>query len=249
MVMRRVMMIALASAAAVVGLASPANAAVVLNAVNGPNLSVHIKASTTNTQQDNPIVFGSTLNSGQSADVTFTANTAVHITDGAGYAAISDVLTDNTLFTAITSDPVPAFNAYQFSIQLNDASFVLVQYQLTGSSTWLNALMGPDGTVNPFAQAANTLKDYQITGNAGESIDTIRISTCLTAAVSSCNQTGTGAGTGGSIFLFKQNSINLASSPPPPFPEPATWGMMLLGFGGIGMAMRRRRRPAMMQVA
>ena len=241
-------MTALAGAAAI-AFASPASASVVLTTVNGPNLSVHIKASTTNTQQDNPVVFGSTLNSGQSADVTFTANTAVHITDGAGYAAISDVLTDNTLFTAITSDPVPAFNAYQFSIQLNDASFILVQYQLTGSSTWLNAIMGPDNTTNPFAQAANTLRDYQITATGGESIDTIRISTCLTATVTSCNQTGTGAGTGGSIFLFKQNSINLASSPPPPVPEPASWAMMLLGFGGIGVAMRRRRRPVMMQIA
>ncbi len=29
----------------------------------------------------------------------------------------------------------------------------------------------------------------------------------------------------------------------PPVPEPATWAMMLVGFGGIGMAMRRRRKP------
>ena len=248
MVMRRVMIIALASAAALAALASPANATVVLTDVNGPNLDVHIKASTTNTQNDNSVVFGSTLNSGQSADVTFTANTAVHITDGAGYAAISDVLSDNTLFTAITSDPVPNFNAYQFSIQLNNDSFILVQYQtVAGGSTWFNALMGD--TTNPFAQNANTLKDYQITATAGEVLTTIRVSTCATATVTSCNQTGTGAGTGGSIFLFKQNSINLATNPPPPVPEPATWAMMLLGFGGIGMAMRRRRRPAMMQIA
>jgi hypothetical protein len=238
------MMIALATAAAVAGVASSANASVVLTDVNGPNLTTAIKASTTNSQNDNVVVFGSTLNSGQSADVTFTANTAVHITDGAGYAAISDVLTDNTLFTAITSDPVPNFSAYQFSIQLNADSFILVQYQtVAGGSTWFNAIAGD--VTNPFAQAANTLKDYQITANAGEVLSAIRVSTCLTAAASSCNQTGTGAGTGGSIFLFKQNSINEVA----PVPEPATWAMMLLGFGGIGMAMRRRRRPAMMQIA
>jgi len=248
MVMQRVMMIALASAAAVVSFASPASATVVLTDVNGPNLSTAIKASITDPQNDNPIVFGSTLNSGQSADVTFTANTAVHITDGAGYAAISDVLTDNTLFTAITSDPVPTFNAYQFSIQLNTDSFILVQYQtVAGGSTWFNAIAGD--VTNPFAQSANTLKDYQITATSGEVMTAIRVSTCATAVVTSCNQTGTGAGTGGSIFLFKQNSINLATNPPPPVPEPATWGMMLLGFGGIGMAIRRRRRPAMMQIA
>jgi hypothetical protein len=241
------MMIALASAAAV-GLATPASATVLLTTVNGPNLDVHIKASTTNTQNDNTVVFGSTLNSGQSADVTFTANTAVHITDGAGYAAISDVLSDQTLLTALTSDPVPNFNAYQFSIQLNSDSFVLVQYQtLSGGSTWFNALAGD--TSNPFAQSANTLKDYQITATSGEVLTAIRVSTCATAVVTSCNQTGTGAGTGGSIFLFKQNSLNLATNPPPPVPEPATWAMMLLGFGGISMAIRRRRRPAMMQIA
>jgi hypothetical protein len=236
--MRRVLMTALAGAA-VIGLSSPASASVLLTTVNGPNLDVHIKASTTNTQNDNTVVFGSTQNDGQSADVTFTANTAVHITDGAGYAAISD--TDGGgVFTAITSNPVPLFNAYQFSIQLVDASFILVQYQLDGSSTWLNALMGD--TTNAFAQAGSTLRDYQITGTAGEAINTIRVSTCATSLVSSCNVSGTGAGTGAGIFLFKQNSINLATNPPPPVPEPATWGMMLLGFAGIGMAVRRGRK-------
>jgi hypothetical protein len=243
--MQRAWITLLASAAAVVGFSTPAIASVTLSSVNGPNLTTFIKASTTNSQNDNVVVYGSTLNSGQSADVTFTGNTAVHITDGAGFAAISDVLSDNTLFTAITSDPVPNFNAYQFSIQLNNDTFVLVQYQVSGSSTWFNALMGD--TTNPFAQAANTLMDYQITANAGEVLSAIRISTCLTAAASSCNQTGTGAGTGGSIFLFKQNSINEVT----PVPEPATWGLMLLGFAGLGMAMRRsqRRGTALMQVA
>lgn len=242
--MQRILKIALASAA-LMGLSSAANASVVLTTVNGPNLTTAIKASTTNTQQDNPVVFGCTQNNGQCANVTFTANTAVHITDGAGYAAISDV-DDQTLFTAITSDPVPNFSAYQFSVQLNDASFILVQYQLDGSSAWVNAIQGD--TTNPFAQNGSTLRDYQITANAGESISKIRVSTCLTSVVTSCNQTGTGAGTGAGIFLFKQNSINLA---PGAVPEPASWAMMLLGFGGIGAAMRRSRRRSatLLQVA
>ena len=243
--MRRALMTALAGAAAI-GLSSPASAAAVLTTVNGPNLDVHIKASTTNTQQDNVQVFGSTLNSGQSADVVFTANTAVHITDGAGYAAISDVA-GGGLFTAITSNPDPLFNAYQFSIQLVDASFILVQYQVDGNSTWFNALVGD--TANPFAQNGKTLRDYQIT-SLTDAINTIRVSTCSSALLSSCNQTGTGDGTGAGIFLFKQNSINLATNPPPPVPEPGTWALMLLGFGGIGMALRRRRRSgALMQIA
>jgi len=242
--MRRVLKTALAGAAAI-GLSSAANASVVLNDVNGPNLSVAIKASTTNTVNDTSQVFGCTQNNGQCDNVTFTANTAVHITDGAGYAAISDVA-GGGVFTAITSDPVPAFSAYQFSIQLVENSFILVQYSLDGTS-WLNAIAGD--VTNPFAQNGNTLKDYQITANAGEAISAIRVSTCSGSTLATCNQTGTGAGTGAGIFLFKQNSINLATTPP--VPEPATWAMMLLGFGGIGMAMRRSRRRSstLMQVA
>ena len=240
--MQRTLKLALASIAGL-AFATPANASVLLTSVNGPNLTTFIKASTTNTQNDNTVVYGSTLNSGQSADVTFTGNTAVHITDGAGFAAISDVLSDNTLFTAITSDPVPNFNAYQFSIQLNNDSFILVQYQtVAGGSTWFNAIAGD--VTNPFAQSANTLKDYQITATSGEVMTAIRVSTCATATVTSCNQTGSGAGTGGSIFLFKQNSINLATNPPPPVPEPATWGLMLLGLGLVGATLRRRQAVA-----
>lgn len=245
--MQRVLKIALASAA-VVGFGTPASAAVVLTDVNGPNLSTAIKASSTNAQNDNVVVFGCTQNDGQCANVTFTGNTQIHITDGAGFAAISDVLSNSTLFTAITSDPVPNFNAYQFSLQLNQSTFVLVQYQtVAGGATWFNAIAGD--VTNPFAQNANTNKDYQITATAGEVLTAIRVSTCLNSTAASCNQTGTGAGTGGSIFEFKQNSINLATLPPPPIPEPATWGMMLLGFAGIGMAMRRRRRSTLMQIA
>jgi hypothetical protein len=53
--MQRVLMTALAGAAAI-GLSTAANAAVVLTSVNGPNLDTHIKASTTNTQNDNAVV-------------------------------------------------------------------------------------------------------------------------------------------------------------------------------------------------
>ncbi|MFL6575543.1 MAG: hypothetical protein ACJ8MR_02925, partial [Povalibacter sp.] len=190
--MRRVLKTALAGAAAI-GLSTAANAAVVLTSVNGPNLDTHIKASTTNTQNDNAVVYGSTQNDGQSADVTFTANTAVHITDGAGFAAISDV-DGGGLFTTITADPTPNFSAYQFSIQLVDASYILVQYSLDGVS-FLNATAGD--VTNPFQQNGSTLRDYQITANAGESLSAIRVSTCSTSA---CSAPGAG------IFLFKQNS-------------------------------------------
>jgi hypothetical protein len=243
------MKIALAGAGfAALGAATPASATVVLTAVNGSNLPVFIKASTTNTQDNNVQVFGCTQNNGQCANVTFTANTPVGITDGAGFAAISDVA-GGALFTAITSDPVPTFNAYQFSIQLLDAGFFLAQYSLNDGATWVNALSGP--LANPISQGQMQLRDYQLTALNGEVLTAIRLSTCATALLSSCNTAGGTAGTGVGIFLFKQNSINLSTVAPPPVPEPATWGMMLLGFAGIGMAMRRSRRRdgALMQVA
>jgi hypothetical protein len=140
---------------------------------------------------------------GQSADVLFTANTPVHITDGARFAAISDVLTNDILFTSIISNPVPGFSAYQFSIQLNTASNILVQYLMNG--TWTVASNGDVN--NPFAQAANTLTDYQITANAGEVNDAIRVRTCSSSVIGSCDATAGELGTGDGIFLFKQNSI------------------------------------------
>ena len=198
--------------------AVPANAAVLLTDVNGPNLSTAIKASATNSQNDNVVVYGCTQNDGQCSNVTFTGNTAVHITDGAGFASISDVLSDATTLTQIVSDPLPNFSAYQFSIQLNEIGNILVEYQLAGSSDWFVA--APGDIANPFSQKANTNRDYQITATAGESLSALRLTST------------------GSIHLFKQNSINLV---PGPVPEPGTWAMMLFGFGALGFAMRRRR--------
>ena len=209
--------------AGILVLSSPATAAVVLTDVNGPNLTTAIKASTTNTQNDNIVVYGCTQNDGQCSNVTFTANTAVHITDGAGYASISDVLGDAASLLTIVSDPLPNFSAYQFSIALNQAGNILVEYQLAGSLNWVAATFGDIN--NPFAQAANTNRDYQITATAGESLSALRLTSTS------------------SISLFKQNSINLASVGA--VPEPTTWMLMLLGMAGVGFSMRRKGKQTL----
>ena len=209
--------------AGILVLSSPATAAVVLTDVNGPNLTTAIKASTTNTQNDNIVVYGCTQNDGQCSNVTFTANTAVHITDGAGYASISDVLGDAASLLTIVSDPLPNFSAYQFSIALNQAGNILVEYKLAGSLNWVAATFGDIN--NPFAQAANTNRDYQITATAGESLSALRLTSTS------------------SISLFKQNSINLASVGA--VPEPTTWMLMLLGMAGVGFSMRRKEKQTL----
>lgn len=208
--------------AGILALSSPASAAVVLDAVSGPNLPTAIKASSTNPQNNNAVVYGCTQNDGQCENVEFTGNTAMTITGGAGFASIGDVLSDATSLTDIISDPTQNFSAYQFSVQLNDVGNVLVQYQLAGDATWYDAILG--NITNPFEQDAKANNNYQITANNGESLSALRITS-----------------TGSSIFLFKQNSINLA----PAVPEPSTWMLMLLGMAGVGFTMRRKDKQTL----
>lgn len=206
--------------AGILVLSSPASAAVVLTDVNGANLTTAIKASTTNTQNSNIVVFGCTLNNGQCDNVTFTGNTAMNITSGAGYAQISDAA-GGTFLTQIVSDPFENFSAYQFSIQLLQAGSITVEYQLAGSSVWSLATFGDIN--NPFLQNANTNRDYQITATANESLSALRLTST------------------GNIDQFKQNSINLIPAVAA-VPEPSTWMMMMLGFAGVGFSMRRKKQ-------
>jgi len=224
--------------AAAVAFAAPANAAVSIAPINGPNLSTFIHASSTNAVNDATVVYGSTASGGNSADVTFTGNTAIHITGGAGFAAISDVAGGGT-FTQLVVDPQPFFNALQFSVQLVNNGYVFVEYLLAGG-TWGT----PTGT-NPFVQSGNQLQDYQLTATGGDVLSAIRITSCASAI--SCNVAGGGNGVG--IFLQKQNSITVTDRLGNPVPEPATWAMMLLGFGAAGYSLRRRRRATAMQAA
>jgi len=230
--MRRVLMAA--TAAAVIGIATPASAAVTFSSYNGPDLTNAVKASTTNTVNDASTVWGCVGNNGQCANVEFTGRRSdsstlenIHITDGAGFAAISDAPANatNQLYELMIDITNFDFNQYMFSIQLVNDGTVFVYYQLASGGGWQQAtpLAGID-------QKANGNNTYLLQGDTFTSIY-IRSDS--------------------PIKLFKQNSVTLGSIPAP-VPEPATWGLMLLGFGGIGMALRRGRRrgkQALMQIA
>ena len=237
--MRRVLMAA--AAAAVIGVATPASAAVTLTSYNGPDLTTAVKASTTDTDNNMAQVWGCTQNDGACANVAFTGlqsdqvtTEAIHITDGAGFAAISDAPTNTTSnFYALIIDPTQDFNQYMFSIALDNAGVVSVYYLLAApGSDW--TLASPTGGID---QQANANKTYLVQGDV---MTAIKVVVTCQNGVTSCP-----------ITLFKQNSITTGSVPAP-LPEPATWAMMLLGFGGIGMALRRSRRrgkQALMQIA
>src|SRR3954469_18714941 len=95
LVMRRVILAA--TAAAVIGIASPASA-VTLEPYNGPDLATMIKASTTSSATNTvPQVWGCTQNDGACANISFTglqlnqiATENINITGGAGFASITD---------------------------------------------------------------------------------------------------------------------------------------------------------------
>ena len=230
--MRRVLMAA--TAAAVIGIATPASAAVTFSSYNGPDLATAIKASTTDTTNDATRVYGCTANNGACANVTFdglrqnmSTPEAIHITDGAGFAAISDAPTNatNQLYGLVIDITNFDFNQYMFSIQMVNDGTLFVYYALASGGGW--NLASPTGGI---AQSANTNRDYILQGDTMTQI--------LIYSTSP-------------IKLFKQNSVTLGSIPAP-VPEPATWALMLLGFGGIGMALRRGRRRSkqtLMQIA
>jgi hypothetical protein len=219
---------------AAMGFSAPAYAAVTFSSYSGPDLSTKIKASTTNTANDTAQVYGSTLLNGASADVQFTGlranqitTEAIHITDGAGFASITDAPGNatNQLYNLIIDVTSADFNQYMFSIQLVTDGTITVQYLLAGGGSW--TLASPTGGI---FQAANANNTYVLQGGTFTQI--------MVSSTSAFKE-------------FKQNSITLGSVPAP-LPEPATWGLMLLGFGGMGMALRRGRRrsqPTLMQIA
>lgn len=192
-----------------------------------------IKASKTNTVNDQTLVYGSTQNDGSSANVQFTGlladgttGTTIHITDGAGFASITDNVNPQDLYNLIIDVTDQTFSQFMFSIQLVNDGKVAVYYMLDGSSSW--TLASP---TTGYDQKANGNNTYLLQGGV---FSAVMVSTLGTSPFKE----------------YKQNSITLGA--PIPVPEPATWGLMLLGFGGMGMALRRSRRrgkPTLMQVA
>jgi len=205
----------------------------------GPNFLTHISASTSNTQNNNVQVFGSTTGVG-GADVLFTGNTAITITNGNGFASIGDSALPGT-FTSLIIDPAPLFTALQFNLSLDSASFLQVDFRTSPGGAFITAIG------SGISQNGNANTGYTITAAAGTTFDAIRLTSCLTATACNLATTGAGSGNGAGINFERQNSIQLAQVAA--VPEPATWAMMLIGFGAVGASVRRKRRVTLLQAA
>ena len=200
----------------------------------GPNFLTHISASTSNTANNVTTVFGSTTGVG-GADVRFISSNPITITDGNGFASISDSALPGT-FTSLIINPDPLFSALQFNLSLDTRSFLQVDFSSSLTGGLFVTALG-----SGISQNGNANTGYTITAAPGTFFDAIRLTSCVSATA--CNPIGTslaGSGNGSVINFERQNSIQLAAVAA--VPEPATWAMMLMGFGAMGVSLRRRRR-------
>ena len=223
--MRRVLMTALATAAAI-SFASPASAVVTVANTNGTPLDNQIFGIA----GDGTTVYGSSPSNDGVANVTFTADTTVHM--GAGFAQINDATPNTADWYALVINPDLDFSDFKFSTQLVDDGTITVYYLLSGSgldanniANYTQVLAGDGGVYSADNNNLNKLL-------SGGTFDGLALRSTTPIA----------------FFEVKQMTFNGVTGA---VPEPATWAMMLLGFGGIGMAIRRsrKRNPALLQIA
>lgn len=220
--MRRVLMMALATAAFGFGAATSAQAAATLQLCTSGASCV---SGTTN------------VNLG-----AFNAPGAATVTGNVGiggpvvnfYTGTGTLLETNTgaatIFTASGADLTT------LTFQLVTGAFTSAEFNLEGGTpkvfdVTLSAVGGGSQLIH--VDNANGANIFDIIAGSGESYTTASFST-----------------SNGSFKDFKQLRLVLAPGTPP-VPEPATWALMMLGFGGIGVALRRRRKAtgALRQIA
>jgi hypothetical protein len=221
--MKRVLTIALATAAFGFAAATPAQAAELIFCGSGSSCL----SGTTNVN----LVTATNVASGTGnvgiggPGVTFTSGQGNINLDASGQATISSAVSTELTQLTFTMAPGFSFTAAEFNLFSGDPkSFNVVLTTSTGVTQSLT-LSNANGS-NWFDIIANL---------PGE--------TFISASFSS-----TAGATDGGFLDFRQLRLTLGNGLQP-MPEPATWGMMLLGFAGIGMAVRRRRSSALMQVA
>lgn len=197
-------------------IALPAQAAT-FDQVNNGGLTNKIKAFSDATHPSTGIdVYGRTESGGHY--VKFTGNTVLNITDGSGFAQISDYNTnDNIGWNSLTiafDSYAYGFTGLEFSIQFHGkGSLELEAFFLDGSPS-------------------KTFSYSPINGNTGFLLEAEENEVFSKVVLKSGDNP---------FFQFKQAEIGIAPAPPPAVPEPTTWAMMIGGLGLAGAALRRRK--------
>lgn len=189
-------------AAATLAFATPAYSQVITvdNTTTGTPLPDTIHESQSNTTDNAFQVYGSTAQNHMTQDVTFTGSTALQtkgstgdaniaITDGGGFAFVSDTTGDSTSVYSIIIDPDQLFTDMKLAVQLTGEGTFQIYTLLTGGADYV---LYPTTFTTDNKGNTNYLIDV-----TGGTFDAIQI-------VSS----------GASIFELKQISINQAIPEP-----------------------------------
>jgi hypothetical protein len=222
--MRRVLITALA-AAATIAIASPALADVTITNTTGTPLTNQIFG----VAGDGTTVYGTSPSSSDPINVTFRADTTVHM--GSGFAQINDATPNTPDWYSLIINPLQDFTDFKYSTMLTGTGTITVYYLLA------NCGCDPYNIANYSLVTLANGGIYSADNNnfnkllSGSTFDSFAITSTTPIA----------------FFEVKQLSYNGAVA----VPEPGTWGLMLLGFAGVGMALRRSRRRsgALMQIA
>jgi hypothetical protein len=213
-----------AAAGALIGLAGPASAAILLQAGNQQYDNVNITGA-----MDANSVTGTIGNTGDTVSFNnmigpdFSTQVEEHAANGVAFVesfADSQPGARNTGFSSITltAEPGTAWTAGSLSLdQLSNNSQGNVSFSFVGTG-----FASP--LISSIALDASGLSKYNFFTTGGEDITAIRIFV-----------------TGNANLLQDVRQVSLSAAPVSAIPEPAVWAMMVFGFFGLGRTLRMAR--------